>query len=238
MRRIFTWTINPPYQREVEVSLQSRTVYIKLHDITYRKAINVIGEVTRSWEDLFLQYTRISYFYRLLSTYSRVKWKLITINTGICNVTPYKDFLAVDDTAVNCNRELNSLSEQISAIAWTAFLSRIQLLLGYPFWREFSYCLDRISEQTSAIAWTAFLNRLQLLLGQHFWADFSYCLDSLSEQTSAIAWTAFLNRLQLLLGQLFWADFSYCLDSLSNQISAIAWTAFLRRLQLLFGHPF
>jgi len=127
LRRTFTWTINLPYQTEVDVSPQSRAVYTKLHNITYRKAIIFIGEVTRSADGLFLQHTRISYLHRLLSAYSRVKWRLITLNTVICNfVTPYKDCLAVDDREANCKRELR-----------TAFLSRLQLSLGQPFWTDF-----------------------------------------------------------------------------------------------------
>ena len=49
-------------------------------------------------EDLLLQHIRISYLHRLLSVYSRVKWRHIMLNTVICHfVTPYKDCLAVDD---------------------------------------------------------------------------------------------------------------------------------------------
>jgi hypothetical protein len=112
----------------------------------------------------------------------------------------------VDDTAANCNRELR-----------TAFLSRLRLSLGQPFWTDFGYHLDSLSEPTSAIAWTAFLSQLRLLLGQPFWTNFGYRLKSLSEPTSAIAWTAFRNKLRLSLGQPFWADFGYLLGTLSVQ---------------------
>ena len=105
-----------------------KKVYTKLHSITYREAIIFIGEVTRSEEDLFLQHTRISYIHRLLSAYSGVIWRLITLNTVICNfVTAYKDCLEVDDTAAKCNRKLR-----------TAFLNRPRLSLGQSFWKDFS----------------------------------------------------------------------------------------------------
>ena len=123
LRKTFTCTINPLYQTEIDVSPQSRTVCTKLHNITYRKAIIFIGEVTRSREYLFPQHTLFSYLHRLLSAYSMVKWRLIRLKTVICNfATPFKDCLAVDDTAANCNWELR-----------TAFLSRLRLSLGQPF---------------------------------------------------------------------------------------------------------
>ena len=127
--------------------------------------------------------------------------------------------------AANCNRELR-----------TAFLNRLQLSLGQPFWTDFSSLLnslsdrdfsqrldslsdtdfssllDSFSEQTSAIDLTVFLNRLQLSLEQSIWQRFQPSLGQ-----------SIWHRLQLSLGQPFWTDFSRRFDSLSEQNSAVVW---------------
>ena len=142
--------------------------------------------------------------------------------------------------AANCNRELR-----------TAFLNRLQLSLGQPFWTDFSSLLnslsdrdfsqrldslsdtdfssllDSFSEQTSAIDLTVFLNRLQRSLGQLFWTDFGYRLDSLSEQTSALSWTVYLTEISAIAWTVY-----------LTQTSALSWTAFLNRLQPSLWQPF